>query len=68
MPPSGPTHERSLAGPILLIALGIMFLLQEFVPEWGLHKTWPILLILIGVAKLVELARVPRPPQGPRTG
>jgi cell wall-active antibiotic response 4TMS protein YvqF len=67
MPPSVPRHERSLTGPIVLIALGIMFLLQEFVPHWGLHKTWPVLLILIGAAKLLEIAQARRPPQGPGT-
>ena len=50
---------------IVLIALGVMLLLEEFVPHWGFHKTWPILLILIGVAKLLELTR---PPEGPRIG
>jgi hypothetical protein len=68
MPPSAAPYRHSLTGPIVLIALGIIFLLQEFVPQWGFHKTWPVLLILIGVAKLLELARRPRPPDGPRIG
>jgi len=62
-----PWHYRgSLTWPIILIALGVMFLLHELVPGWGLSRTWPVLLIVIGVLRLVEFARPPRPPQGPR--
>jgi len=57
---------RSLMWPVVLIALGVMFLLQEFVPRWGFRHTWPALLILIGVIKLIDLSRPPRPPEGPR--
>ena len=49
-------HKYSMTGPIILIALGVMFLLGQFVPDWGVSKTWPILLIVIGLAKLVESA------------
>ncbi len=49
-------HRNSLTGPIILIALGAMFLLGQFAPDWGVSKTWPILLIVIGLAKLVESA------------
>jgi membrane-bound ClpP family serine protease len=52
--------------PVMLIALGVMFLLHEFVPGWGLGKTWPVLLVVIGVVKLLEASRPPRPPEGPR--
>jgi len=43
-----------------------MFLLDQLVPGWGIGKTWPALLIVIGVLKLVDITRPPRPPQGPR--
>ena len=56
----------SLMWPVMLIALGVMFLLHEFVPGWGLGKTWPVLLVVIGVVKLLEASRPPRPPEGPR--
>ena len=66
-PPSLPTWcHRSLLWPVVLIALGVMFLLQEFVPRWGFYHTWPALLILIGVIKLLDATRPPRPPEGPR--
>jgi len=53
-------------GPVFLITLGIVFLVGEFVPEWGVSRTWPLLLIVIGVLKLVDSTRPPRPPEGPR--
>ena len=52
--------------PVLLIVLGVMFLLDQFVPGWGIHKTWPALLVVIGVLKLLDSTRPPRPPEGPR--
>lgn len=51
-------HERySLAGPIILVTLGILFLIGQFVPAWGVTKTWPVLLIVFGLTKLLESAR-----------
>ncbi len=52
--------------PLILILLGVMFLLGQFVPGWGFGKTWPALLIVVGVVKLFEATQAPRPPQGPR--
>ena len=52
--------------PVLLIILGVMFLLDQFVPTWGINKTWPVLLVVIGVFKLLDTGRPPRPPEGPR--
>jgi hypothetical protein len=43
----------ALRGPILLITLGILLLLQRFA-DASFGKTWPILLIVFGVMKLVE--------------
>lgn len=43
-----------LTGPLLLIALGVMFLVGQFVPAWGIGKTWPVLLIIIGLSRLIE--------------
>lgn len=51
-------HARrlGLTGPILLIALGVMFLVGQFIPEWGVGKTWPVILIVIGLSRLIESA------------
>lgn len=64
LPPPSP-HRPSLTGPVVLIALGLMFLAGQFVPEWGISKTWPALLIVIGVIKLLNSSRPPRAPRGP---
>jgi membrane-bound ClpP family serine protease len=56
----------SLMGPVVLIVVGAMFLVAQFVPGWGIGKTWPALLIVIGILKLVDSSRPPRAPRGPR--
>lgn len=45
---------RGLMGPVILIALGVLFLLPQFVPGLHFWELWPILLIVIGVVKLLE--------------
>jgi hypothetical protein len=47
-----------LTGPLILIAIGLYFLARNTWPElhlmeW-LRDYWPVLLILLGAAKLVE--------------
>ena len=53
-----PRYRRSLAGPIVLITIGLLFLLRNIgvqIPLFRLFaKGWPLLLILWGVIKLVE--------------
>jgi len=65
-PASTTPHRRSLTGPVFLITLGVILLLDEVMPGWGFGKTWPILLVVIGVIKLLEVSQPPRPPEGPR--
>jgi DUF4097 and DUF4098 domain-containing protein YvlB len=60
VPYYSPRRHRSLFGPIVLIAIGVILLLRNF----GIISTrgfwiwfsnyWPILLILLGVVKLIE--------------
>jgi len=52
MNPQLNTADRSLVGPILLILLGSILLISRFVPDFGLDKLWPLLLIGGGVAAL----------------
>ena len=61
-----PAYRPRLTWPIILIALGIIFLVGQFVPEWGIGKTWPVILVVIGVMKLVDIGQPPRPPRGPQ--
>ncbi len=46
-------RSGSLVGPAALITLGILFLLAEF-GIVSFHYTWPVLLIVIGIALLVH--------------
>lgn len=46
---------RAIRGPLLLIALGVLLLLQRFT-DFGFERSWPILIILFGVLKLAERA------------
>ncbi|HEU5403242.1 MAG TPA: DUF4097 family beta strand repeat-containing protein [Terriglobales bacterium] len=53
-----PRRRRSLAGPVVLIIIGIVFLLKNLgwsFPWWNLLADWwPVLLIIIGAIKLWE--------------
>ena len=55
----------ALRGPVLLITLGILLLLQRFA-DASFSKTWPILLIVFGALKLMErlISRSGEPPLG----
>ena len=39
-------------GPAVLITLGVLFMLSEFHVA-SFHRTWPILLIVIGLVKVL---------------
>ena len=59
---------RAVRGPLVLIVLGVLFAFDHF-GGWGFERTWPVLIILIGVWKLIEYAAMrqnPQPPYGPQ--
>ena len=56
--------RRGLTGPVFLIVLGVLFLADQFLPGWGIGKTWPLLLVVMGVVRLLDFNRPPRPPAG----
>jgi hypothetical protein len=42
-------------GPMLLIVLGVLFLLNNLYPDqFRFGKMWPVILIVIGLAKVLE--------------
>ena len=63
-------YRRSIAGPLVLIVIGLVFLLRNFgirFPFWHFFgHWWPLLLILFGVIRLVEYSMSRR--QGYRSG
>lgn len=61
-----PRHRRSMSGPVILIAVGIVFLLGTMgvlnwqnLGHWFAHY-WPLLLIIAGVIKLIEYQQAQR--------
>jgi len=60
LPPPPPVYRyrRSLAGPLILILLGVLFLLRNVgvhIPVWHFFgRFWPLLIIIWGVVALVE--------------
>lgn len=51
--------------PVILILLGVLFLLNEYIPRFGLERTWPVLLIVAGGLLLARSFGPTRPPRGP---
>jgi len=52
---------QALRGPILLITLGILFAVHQ-AGVLSFSRTWPLLLIVVGVMKLLERMAVPPGP------
>ncbi|MGI9072435.1 MAG: LiaI-LiaF-like domain-containing protein [Bryobacteraceae bacterium] len=64
-------HRRALfaqaiRGPILLITIGVLFAMHQ---AGVLHfsRTWPLIIIVIGVLKLIERLAIPQP-HSPQVG
>ncbi len=47
-------RSRHLMGPVVLIALGVLLALQTVWHRWRFEHTWPVLLIVIGLVKLIQ--------------
>ncbi|HEX5422606.1 MAG TPA: DUF5668 domain-containing protein, partial [Candidatus Acidoferrales bacterium] len=58
VPPPRPPKRKSIFAGLLLIGLGVLFLLFRFDPELHLGtliwRYWPVIIIVWGVAKLVD--------------
>ncbi len=56
--PQKPNQESkfrgNLIGGLVLIALGAIFLADQFIPRINFSDLWPIILIVIGVALLIN--------------
>jgi hypothetical protein len=52
---NSPVVFRAIRGPLLLITLGTLFAIDHF-GQVSIWRTWPVLLIVLGVLKLVEFA------------
>ena len=55
---------RAIRGPLILITVGALFALDYF-SGLPFHRTWPVLLIVVGVLKLLERTAPSGPDPGP---
>jgi uncharacterized membrane protein len=58
---------QAIRGPILLITIGVLFAMHQ---AGVLHfsRTWPLIIIVIGVLKLIERMAMPQPSLPPAGG
>ena len=59
--------RRSWTGPLVLIALGVIFQLQELHVFWWarLHRLWPLILIAVGIGILINRMQRSEAPEHP---
>lgn len=55
---------QAIRGPILLITVGLLFAAHQ-AGVISFARTWPLIIIVIGLMKLIERLFVQRPPHGP---
>lgn len=52
-------RRASLVGPLILVGVGVVFLLNNLWPEWSVMNAvsewWPALLVLWGVLRIIEI-------------
>jgi hypothetical protein len=64
--PQASTFIQAIRGPIMLITLGALVAI-DYAGVYGFWRTWPILIIVFGLLKLLERATV-KPGQPPYSG
>ena len=57
-----------MLGPLLLIVIGVLFLLRNLYPYFGFEKMWPVILIVIGLAKVFEYFQSQPPNENKKEG
>ena len=54
-PSQKPTRRKgSLIGGLVLITFGVLFLIDEFIPNIDFGDLWPVILIVIGIGLLIN--------------
>lgn len=53
---------QAIRGPIMLITLGSLVAIDYF-GIYGFSRTWPLLIIIFGILKLLEKIAEPNPPR-----
>lgn len=57
-------YAQAIRGPIVLIVIGVLFAVHQ-AGVLPFSRTWPLLIIVVGVMKLIERWNAPRPPFPP---
>ena len=52
---------QAVRGPILLITLGVLMVV-DYAGQFSFGRTWPVLIIVFGLLKLLERVVAPPPP------
>jgi len=48
-------RTRRIMGPTIVVTIGVLFLLENLhVGDLGFHRTWPVILLVIGAIKLLQ--------------
>jgi hypothetical protein len=66
----GASFIQAARGPVMLITLGTLLAIHQNT-AWGFEQTFPVLIIVFGILKLLErsVEKSPeQPPQFPQTG
>ncbi len=70
MEPIERPRRRSVVGPLILISLGVLFLIFNFMPDFDpwpvLARYWPLILIFMGLGRLWDYYEAKRHPGEPR--
>lgn len=54
----------AIRGPILLITVGVLFAIDHS-GGYSVRQSWPVLLVIAGLLKLLERVTIPDPPAPP---
>ena len=60
---ASPSLLRALRGPIMMTVLGSLLALDHFT-QYSFGRTWPVLLIVMGLMTLAERMARPQSPMG----
>jgi Domain of unknown function (DUF5668) len=63
----GALFAQAIRGPILLITIGVLFAMHE-AGVLQFSRTWPLIIIMIGLLKLIERMVMPQSPPPPVGG
>ncbi len=63
----GALYAQAVRGPILLITIGVLFAMHQ-AGVLQFSRTWPLIIIVIGVLKLIERMAMPSAPPAPPVG